>query len=71
MASVILNQVTKRFGPVSVIEGLDLEIRDREELAHEPPGGAVILPRGRLVEEQRRWLEGQRDGQGEALLLPE
>ena len=34
-------------------------------------GGPVILARGGLVEDQRRRLEGQRDRQGEALLLPE
>ncbi len=39
MASVILNQVTKRFGPVSVIEGLDLEIRDREFMVLVGPSG--------------------------------
>jgi multiple sugar transport system ATP-binding protein len=39
MASVILKQVTKRFGPVSVIEGLDLEIRDREFMVLVGPSG--------------------------------
>jgi len=39
MASVILKQVTKRFGPVSVIEGLDLEIRDHEFMVLVGPSG--------------------------------
>jgi len=39
MASVILNQVTKRFGPVSVIEGLDLEVHDREFMVLVGPSG--------------------------------
>ena len=47
------------------------EVRDREDLAHEASGRSVILARGRLVEHERRGLEGQGDRQGEALLLPE
>jgi len=39
MASVILKQVTKRFGPVSVIEGLDLEVRDHEFMVLVGPSG--------------------------------
>ncbi len=39
MASVILKQVTKRFGQVSVIEGLDLEIRDHEFMVLVGPSG--------------------------------
>ena len=39
MASVIFQQVTKRFGPVSVIEGLDLEIHDREFMVLVGPSG--------------------------------
>ena len=39
MASVIFQQVTKRFGPVSVIEGLDLEVRDREFMVLVGPSG--------------------------------
>jgi multiple sugar transport system ATP-binding protein len=39
MASVIFKQVTKRFGPVSVIEGLDLEIKDHEFMVLVGPSG--------------------------------
>ncbi|HSB18922.1 MAG TPA: sn-glycerol-3-phosphate ABC transporter ATP-binding protein UgpC [Anaeromyxobacteraceae bacterium] len=39
MAAVVLKQVTKRFGQVSVIEGLDLEIRDREFMVLVGPSG--------------------------------
>jgi multiple sugar transport system ATP-binding protein len=39
MASVIFKQVTKRFGPVSVIEGLDLEIQDHEFMVLVGPSG--------------------------------
>ena len=34
-------------------------------------GGLVVLPGGGFVEDQRGRLEGQGDGQGEALLLAE
>ncbi len=39
MASVTLNQVAKRYGKVSVIEGLDLEIRDAEFMVLVGPSG--------------------------------
>src|SRR5574338_747264 len=39
MASVIFKQVTKRFGQVSVIEGIDLEIRDHEFMVLVGPSG--------------------------------
>jgi multiple sugar transport system ATP-binding protein len=39
MAAVVLSNITKRFGPVSVIEGLDLEIRDREFMVLVGPSG--------------------------------
>ncbi len=48
-----------------------LEAGDRHDLAHERLGGAVILPGRRLVQDQRRRLEGQGDGQGEPFLLAE
>ncbi|MGZ6028807.1 MAG: ABC transporter ATP-binding protein, partial [Myxococcaceae bacterium] len=39
MASVMFKQVTKRFGQVSVIEGLDLEVRDHEFMVLVGPSG--------------------------------
>jgi multiple sugar transport system ATP-binding protein len=39
MAAVVLKNVAKRFGQVSVIEGLDLEIRDREFMVLVGPSG--------------------------------
>ena len=39
MASVIFKQVTKRFGAVSVIEGIDLEVRDHEFMVLVGPSG--------------------------------
>ena len=39
MASVSFRQVAKRYGKVSVIEGLDLEIRDREFMVLVGPSG--------------------------------
>jgi len=39
MAAVVLKDVTKRFGEVSVIEGLDLEIKDREFMVLVGPSG--------------------------------
>jgi len=39
MAAVVLKDVTKRFGEVSVIEGLDLEIRDHEFMVLVGPSG--------------------------------
>jgi len=39
MAAVVLKDVTKRFGKVSVIEGLDLEIRDGEFMVLVGPSG--------------------------------
>ena len=39
MASVVFKQVTKRFGQVSVIEGIDLEIRDHEFMVLVGPSG--------------------------------
>jgi multiple sugar transport system ATP-binding protein len=39
MAAVVLKDVTKRFGETSVIEGLDLEIRDREFMVLVGPSG--------------------------------
>jgi len=39
MASVMFKQVTKRFGKVSVIEGLDLEVRDHEFMVLVGPSG--------------------------------
>jgi multiple sugar transport system ATP-binding protein len=39
MAAVVLKNVTKRFGQVSVIEGLDLEIKDQEFMVLVGPSG--------------------------------
>ncbi|MBP7149123.1 MAG: sn-glycerol-3-phosphate ABC transporter ATP-binding protein UgpC [Acidobacteria bacterium] len=39
MAEVILNDIDKRYGTVSVIEGLDLEIRDHEFMVLVGPSG--------------------------------
>ena len=39
MAAVVLKDVTKRFGEVRVIEGLDLEIRDHEFMVLVGPSG--------------------------------
>ncbi|MBK9516602.1 MAG: sn-glycerol-3-phosphate ABC transporter ATP-binding protein UgpC [Anaeromyxobacter sp.] len=39
MAAVVLKDVTKRFGEVSVIEGLDLEVKDREFMVLVGPSG--------------------------------
>ena len=39
MASVVLKQVTKRFGETRVIEGLDLEIKDKEFMVLVGPSG--------------------------------
>ena len=39
MAEVTLNQVSKRYGEVSVIENLDLEVRDRELMVLVGPSG--------------------------------
>jgi multiple sugar transport system ATP-binding protein len=39
MAAVVLKDVTKRFGQVSVIEGLDLEVKDHEFMVLVGPSG--------------------------------
>jgi hypothetical protein len=46
-----------------------LETWDGQDLPHEALGRLVILPGGGLIEDQRRRLECQGDGQREALLL--
>ncbi|MBI5067717.1 MAG: sn-glycerol-3-phosphate ABC transporter ATP-binding protein UgpC [Deltaproteobacteria bacterium] len=39
MAAVVLRELTKRFGKTSVIEGLDLEVRDKEFMVLVGPSG--------------------------------
>ena len=48
-----------------------LEPGDPVHLVQKLIRGAMILSGRRLIQDQGRWLEGQGDGERQALLLPE